>query len=75
MPFFLFEAYQNARDRLARIPADVRGEAKRTGASIAYSDPTYGADVIIEYPNGRRERLKPDGTVIEIPKREHSHDQ
>lgn len=64
----LFEAYKSARDRLARIPADVRAEAKRTGAPIAYSDPKYGADVIIEYPNGRRERLRSDGTVEEIAK-------
>ncbi len=69
MLFYLFDAYQAAKDRLAQIPSDVRTEARRMGVSISYTVPEFGTDVVIEYPNGRRERRLADGSVVEIPPR------
>jgi hypothetical protein len=73
--FYLFEAYEASKEKIARIGDEVRAEARRTGTTISYTMREFGDDIITEYPDGRRERRKLDGTVEEIPKREHSHDQ
>ena len=63
----IFEQYARNADAIGRIGEEVRAEARATGTPIAYTEATYGTDVIREYPDGRRERLKTDGSVVAIP--------
>ena len=54
----IFKQYARNADAIGRIGEKVRAEARATGTPIAYTEATYGTDVIREYPDGRRERLK-----------------
>jgi hypothetical protein len=65
----IFEQYARRAEAIGRIGDEVRAEARATGTPISYTEPAYGTDVIREYPDGRRERLKADGTVVAIPAR------
>ena len=65
----LFEHYQRNAAAIARIGEDVRALACATGTTVSYTEPGYGTDVLREYPDGRRERLKADGTIEVIPAR------
>ena len=65
----LFEQYGRKAEDIARIGRDVRAEARATGTPISYTEPIYGTDVIQEYPDGRRERFRADGSVVAIPPR------
>ena len=58
---------------LRRSDASARGsraEASATGTPVSYTEPAYGTDVIVEYPDGRRERIKDDGSLMSIPPRD-----
>jgi hypothetical protein len=63
----LFEQYARRVEAIGRIGEEIRAEARATGTPISYTEPAYGTDVIREYPDGRRERLKADGSVVAIP--------
>lgn len=65
----IFKQYARNADAISRIGEKVRAEARATGTPIAYTEATYGTDVIREYPDGRRERLKTDGSVVDVPPR------
>ena len=66
----LFEQYAARADAISRIGADVRAEAQLSNTTVSYTEPAYGTDVITEYPEGRRERVKADGSVVTVPCRE-----
>lgn len=66
---FLFEQYARKVGEISRIGEDVREEARVSNTSVSYAEPAYGTDVILEYPGGRRERVKADGSVVAIPPR------
>ncbi len=63
----LFEQYARRAEAIGRIGEEVRADARATGTPISYTEPAYGTDVIREWPDGRRERLKADGSVVAIP--------
>lgn len=65
----IFEQYARNADAISRIGEQVRAEARATGTPMSYSEAAYGTDVIREYPDGRRERIKSDGSVVAIPPR------
>jgi hypothetical protein len=65
----LFEQYDRKAEAIGRIGDDVRADAHISNTPISYTEPAYGTDVIREYPDGRRERVKSDGGVITIPPR------
>jgi hypothetical protein len=65
----IFEQYARRAEAIGRIGEEVRAEARATGTPISYTEPAYGTDVIREYPDGRRERLKADGSVVAMPAR------
>lgn len=65
----LLEQYARRAEAISRIGEDVRAEARATGTPISYTEPAYGTDVIREYPDGYRERLKGDGSIEAIPPR------
>ena len=67
----LFECYALSSEAIGRIGEDVRAEARATNTSVSYTEPAYGTDVIREYPDGRREHVKADGSVVALPSREH----
>ena len=69
LPFRLLEQYARRAAAISRIGEKVRAEAMATDTAISYTEPAYGTDVIREYPDGRRERLKADGSVVAIPPR------
>ena len=54
-------------DQYARNADAVRAEARTSNTTISYTEAAYGKDVILEYPDGRRERSKSDGTVEVLP--------
>ena len=66
---FLFEQYARRAEAIGCIGEAVRADARATGTPISYTEPGYGTDVIREWPDGRRERLKADGSVVAIPAR------
>jgi hypothetical protein len=66
----LFDQYALKADAIGRIGEDVRAEAQVSNTTVSYTEPAYGTDVITEYPGGRRERLKADGSVVAVPPRE-----
>lgn len=65
----LFEQYARMAAAIGRIGEEVRAEARATGTPMSYTEPAYGTDVIREFPDGRRERLKADGSVVAAPPR------
>ncbi len=65
----LFEHYTLKAEAISRIGEDVRAEARLSNTTISYTEPAYGTDVIREYPNGHRERVKADGAVVAMPPR------
>ena len=65
----LFEDMARNADAIRRIGEEVRAEALATGTPISYTEPAYGTDVIREYPDGHRERLMADGSIVAIPAR------
>ena len=66
---FLIDHYANKADAVARIGEEVLADARATGTCISYSEAAYGTDVIREWPDGRRVRMRPDGSVDSIPAR------
>jgi hypothetical protein len=67
----LFECYALSSEAIGRIGEDVRAQARATNTPVSYTDPASGTDVIREYPDGRRERVKADGSVVAVPSRKH----
>jgi len=67
----LFEQYARKADAISRIGDDIRADARVSNTTVSYTEPAYGTDVIREYPGGRRERLKADGSVVAVPPRGH----
>lgn len=67
---FLFEQYALKAEVIGRIGEEVRAKARLSNTTVSYTEPAYGTDVILEYPDGRRERVKADGSVVAIPARE-----
>ncbi len=65
----LFEQYARRAEAIGRIGEEVRADARATGTPISYTEPAYGTDVIREWPDGRRKRLRADGSVVAIPAR------
>ena len=65
----LFEQYARRAEAIGRIGEEVRADAQATSTPISYTEAAYGTDVIREWPDGRRERLKADGSVVAIPAR------
>ncbi len=65
----LVEQYAKNVHAIGRIGEEVRAEGHATNTPISYTEPAYGADVIREYPDGRRERVLADGSVLIIPAR------
>ncbi len=67
----LFDEIDRKAGALAQIGERVRAEARATGTTMSYTEPAYGTDIIVEYSDGRRERLTPGGVAVPIPPREH----
>ena len=67
----LFEHYDRKAEAIGRIAEDVRADAQASNTTISYTEPAFGSEVIREYPGGRRERLKADGSVVSMPPRGH----
>ena len=65
----LFEQYALKADAISQIGEDVRADARASNTTMSYTEPAYGTDVIREYPGGRRERVKADGSVVAVPPR------
>ena len=65
----LFDRYERRAKETGSFGEAVQAEAHATGTPISYMEPQYGTDVIREYPDGRRERLMADGSVVAIPPR------
>lgn len=65
----IFEQVDRNAEALRRIGERVQAESRVTQTPFFYADPAYGIDVIREFPDGRRERLKPDGTIEPVPPR------
>jgi hypothetical protein len=65
----LFEQYARQAEAISRIGEDVRAEAQVSNTTMSYTEPAYGTDVIREYPGGRRERVRADGSVVPVPPR------
>jgi hypothetical protein len=65
----IFEQYARCAEAISRIGEEVRAEARATGTTMSYTKRAYGTDIIREYPDGRRERLKADGCVEAIAPR------
>ena len=65
----LFEQYARKAEAISRIGEDVRADARVSNTTVSYTEPGYGTDVILEYPEGRRERVKADGSVVAVPPR------
>ncbi len=63
----LLEQHARRAEAIGRIGEKVRADAQATGTPISYTEPACGTDVIREWPDGRRERLKADGSVVAIP--------
>jgi len=65
----LFEQYARKAEAISRIGEDVRADARVSNTTVSYTEPAFGTDVILEYPEGRRERVKADGSVVAVPPR------
>lgn len=65
----ILEQYARRAKAISHLGEKVRAEAISTGTAISYTEPAYGTDVIREYPDGRRERVKSDGSIVAIPPR------
>jgi hypothetical protein len=66
----LFERAVSKAEAIRRIGEDARTLARATGTAVPYTEPAYGTNVIREYPDGRRERRRPDGSVESVPPRD-----
>lgn len=67
----LFDVIDRKAGALAQIGKRVRAEARATGTTMSYTEPAYGTDIIVEHPDGHRERLTPGGAAVPIPPREN----
>ena len=65
----LFEQYARKAEAISRIGEDVRADARASKTTVSYTEPAYGTDVIREYSDGHRERVKADGSVVAVPPR------
>lgn len=65
----LFEEIARKANEIAQIGDKVRAEAQATGTPVSYTEPAYGTDVIVEYPDGHRERLMACGSAVTISPR------
>jgi hypothetical protein len=65
----LFEEIARKANEIAQIGDKVRAEAQATGTPVCYTEPASGTDVIVEYPDGHRERLTACGSAVTIAPR------
>ena len=65
----LFEQYALNAGAISRIGENMRAKARASNTTVSYTEPAYGTDIILGYPDGRREHVKAEGLVVALPPR------
>jgi hypothetical protein len=55
---FMLDEFDAQAEAIKQVGPNARAAARAAGVPISYMDPEFGDDIIREYPDGRRERVR-----------------